>query len=107
MRRRPGCWEHRSGRCSGVSLPLAWNQILAATALAFARALGDFGITIMLAGNIPGRTQTISVAIYDAVEGGQGDVARTLVLVISGVALVSLTVANRIGRVSVGKAAGR
>ena len=90
-----------------VSLPLAWNQILAATALAFARALGDFGITIMLAGNIPGRTQTISVAIYDAVEGGQGDVARTLVLVISGVALVSLTVANRIGRVSVGKVAGR
>lgn len=88
-----------------VSLPLAWSQILAATALAFARSLGDFGITIMLAGNIPGRTQTISVAIYDAVEGGRGDVARVLVLVISGIALVSLTLANRMGRLSVGKAA--
>ncbi|MBI5083469.1 MAG: molybdate ABC transporter permease subunit [Acidobacteria bacterium] len=88
-----------------VSLPLAWNQILAATALAFARSLGDFGITIMVAGNIPGRTQTISVAIYDAVEGGRGDAARVLVLVISAVALVSLTLASRLGRISVGKAA--
>lgn len=81
-----------------VSLPLAWNSILAATALAFARSLGDFGITIMLAGNIPGRTQTVAVAIYDAVEGGQGAVARTLVLVISAIALVILTLANRAGR---------
>ena len=88
-----------------VSLPLAWSQILAATALAFARSLGDFGITIMLAGNIPGRTQTVSVAIYDAVEGGRGDVARILVLVISAIAFISLTVANRMGRLSVGKAA--
>jgi molybdate transport system permease protein len=78
-----------------VTLPLAWNPVLAATALAFARSLGDFGITIMLAGNIPGRTQTISVAIYDAVEAGEGAVARTLVLVISAVALVILTLANR------------
>ena len=81
-----------------VSLPLAWNQVLAATALAFARSLGDFGITIMIAGNIPGRTQTVSVAIYDAVEGGRGDVARTLVLVTSAVALVSLTIANHLRR---------
>lgn len=88
-----------------VSLPLAWNQILAATALAFARALGDFGITIMVAGNIPGRTQTISVAIYDAVEAGAGSTARVLVLVISGFALVSLWLANRLGRVSLGRAA--
>jgi molybdate transport system permease protein len=87
-----------------VQLPLAWNQILAATALAFARSLGDFGITLMLAGNIPGRTQTLSVAIYDAVESGRGDVARVLVLVISAVALVSLTVAGRLGRVSLGRA---
>jgi len=81
-----------------VSLPLAWNSILAATALGFARALGDFGITIMLAGNIPGRTQTVSVAIYDAVEGGQGALARTLVLIISGIALILLTLGNRAGR---------
>jgi len=81
-----------------VSLPLAWKPILAATALAFARSLGDFGITIMLAGNIPGRTQTLSVAIYDAVEAGDGALARTLVLVISAVALLILTLANRLGR---------
>jgi molybdate transport system permease protein len=81
-----------------VSLPLAWKPVLAATALAFARSLGDFGITIMLAGNIPGRTQTLSVAIYDAVEAGQGATARAMVLVISVVALIILTLANRIGR---------
>ncbi len=87
-----------------VSLPLAWNQVLAATTLAFARSLGDFGITIMLAGNIPGRTQTLSVAIYDAVEGGRGDVARTLVLVISAAALAFLYLANRLGRSQFGRA---
>jgi molybdate transport system permease protein len=87
-----------------VSLPLAWNQVLAATALVFARSLGDFGITIMLAGNIPGRTQTLSVAIYDAVEGGRGDVARVLVLVISVIALTLLYLANRLGRSQFGRA---
>jgi molybdate transport system permease protein len=81
-----------------VSMPLAWKPILAATALAFARSLGDFGITIMLAGNIPGRTQTLSVAIYDAVEAGNGSLARTLVLVISAIALLILWLANRLAR---------
>jgi len=80
-----------------VSLPLARRGILAAAALAFARALGDFGITIMIAGNIPGRTQTVAVAIYDAVEAGEGAVARTLVLVISATALAILWIANRLG----------
>jgi molybdate transport system permease protein len=79
-----------------VTLPLAHRSILAAGALAFAQALGDFGITLMVAGNIPGRTQTVAVAIYDAVESGNGAVARTLVLVISVVALLILTVANRL-----------
>lgn len=79
-----------------VSLPLAKRSILAATAIAFARALGDFGVTIMLAGNIPGKTQTIAVAIYDAVEAGNGALARTLVLVISAVALIILWIANRL-----------
>jgi molybdate transport system permease protein len=79
-----------------VTLPLAQRSIYAATALAFARSLGDFGVTLMVAGNIPGRTQTVAVAIYDAVEAGNGAVARTLVLVISAIALVVLTVANRI-----------
>jgi molybdate transport system permease protein len=79
-----------------VTLPLAQRGILAATALAFARSLGDFGVTIMLAGNIPGRTQTVAVAIYDAVEAGNGALARTLVLIISAVALVVLYIANRV-----------
>jgi molybdate transport system permease protein len=79
-----------------VSLPLARRSILAAAALAFARSLGDFGVTIMIAGNIPGRTQTIAVAIYDAVESGNGALARVLVLVVSAVALAILYLANRL-----------
>src|SRR5882724_6685979 len=79
-----------------VTLPLVRKQIWAAAALAFARSLGDFGVTLMVAGNIPGRTQTVAVAIYDAVESGDGALARTLVLVISAVALLILTLANRL-----------
>src|SRR5262249_18354151 len=79
-----------------VTLPLARRSILAASALAFARALGGFGVTPMVAGDIPGRTQTLAVAIYDAVEAGNGALARTLVLLISAVALVILSVANRL-----------
>jgi len=79
-----------------VTLPLARRSIFAAVALAFARSLGDFGVTLMVAGNIPGRTQTVAVAIYDAVESGNTALARTLVLVISAVALLILTLANRL-----------
>jgi len=79
-----------------VTLPLARRSVLAAVALAFARSLGDFGVTLMVAGNIPGRTQTVAVAIYDAVESGNTALARTLVLVISAVALLILTLANRL-----------
>src|ERR1700688_1131433 len=79
-----------------VTLPLARRSILAAVALAFARSLGDFGVTLMVAGNIPGRTQTVAVAIYDAVESGNTALARALVLVVSVVALVLLTLANRL-----------
>jgi len=79
-----------------VTLPLARRSILAAVALAFARSLGDFGVTLMVAGNIPGRTQTVAVAIYDAVESGNTALARTLVLVLSAVALLILTLANRL-----------
>ena len=79
-----------------VTLPLARRSISAAAALAFARSLGDFGVTIMIAGNIPGRTQTMAVAIYDAVESGKGALARTLVLVISAIALAILFLANRL-----------
>jgi len=79
-----------------VTLPLARRSILAAVALAFARSLGDFGVTLMVAGNIPGRTQTVAVAIYDAVESGNTILARTLVLVISAAALLILSLANRL-----------
>src|SRR5467141_1910781 len=78
-----------------VTMPLSRRAIIAASVLAFARALGDFGVTLMIAGNIPGRTQTVSLAIYDAVEAGKGNVALVLVLIISAVALLILTVANR------------
>jgi len=80
-----------------VSLPLAQRSICAAAVLAFGRALGDFGITLMIAGNLPGRTQTLPVAIYSAVESGNGAAARVLVLVISGMILGILFLANRLG----------
>jgi len=79
-----------------VTLPLVRRSILAAAALAFARSLGDFGVTLMIAGNIPGRTQTVAVAIYDAVEGGNGATARVMVLIVSALALAILTLANRL-----------
>jgi molybdate transport system permease protein len=79
-----------------ITLPLVRRSVLAATALAFARSLGDFGVTLMIAGDIPGRTQTLSIAIFDAVEGGNGTVARVLVLIVSAVALAILTLANRL-----------
>src|SRR5581483_6125849 len=79
-----------------VTLPLVRRSILAASSLAFARSLGDFGVTLMIAGNIPGRTQTVAIAIYDAVEGGNGTAARVLVLIVSALALAILTLANRL-----------
>lgn len=81
-----------------ISLPLSSRSIIAATALCFVRALGDFGVTIMIAGNIPGRTQTLSVAIYDAVEAGNGELARTLTVIISLIAIITLTLVNRMSR---------
>jgi molybdate transport system permease protein len=79
-----------------VTLPLARRSIQAATALAFARALGDFGVTLMIAGNIPGKTQTASVAIYDAVQAGREQDALVLVLIVSALALVFLYTTNKL-----------
>src|SRR3954471_19902117 len=73
-----------------ITLPLARRGLLSLGTLSFARSLGHFGVTIMVAGNIPGRTQTLSVAIYDAVESGNGRLARIFVAVISMVALALL-----------------
>lgn len=88
-----------------VCLPLAWPGILAGTILAFARALGEFGATLMIAGNIPGRTATIPIAIYFAVE--DNDVKRALFwcAIDAGISLVLLaalyywTHAQRVSRV--------
>lgn len=66
-----------------VTLPLAWPGILAGLVLTFARALGEFGATLMVAGNIPGQTQTIPTAIYFAVESGNNVMAKTLVGIIT------------------------
>src|SRR5437773_4243646 len=79
-----------------VTLPLSRRSVVAASVLAFARALGDFGATLMIAGDIPGRTQTASIAIYDAVESGNTLVARVLVLVLSALAIVIVYAANRL-----------
>lgn len=78
-----------------VVLPLCQRAVAASAVLAFARSLGDFGVTIMIAGNIPGKTQTVSVAIYDAVESGNGALARTLVLIVSGIGLLVVWLSNR------------
>jgi molybdate transport system permease protein len=79
-----------------VSLPLARRQIGAATALAFARSLGDFGATLMIAGDIPGRTQTAAIAIFDAVESGNTRAASLLAIVISIVTAAIVFLSNRL-----------
>ena len=78
-----------------VTLPLAWPGILAGTLLAFARAMGEFGASLMVAGSIPGQTQTASMAIYDAVQAGKDDLAMLLALVISAVSVAILVASNR------------
>ncbi len=79
-----------------VSLPLATRGITAGVLLAFARALGEFGATLMVAGNLPGRTQTLSVAIYEAVQAGDDGAATFLVVVTSITCIVLLMVAGRL-----------
>lgn len=79
-----------------VTLPMALRGISAGVVLAFARALGEFGATLMVAGNLPGRTQTLSVAIYEAVQAGDDNTANLLVLVTSVTCIVLLVVAGRL-----------
>jgi molybdate transport system permease protein len=84
-----------------VTLPLARRGVIAGIALGFARALGDFGATVMVAGNIPGRTQTMPIAVYDAVQAGDDARAGTLALVLAVVAVAVLLLVNRFSRVGV------
>lgn len=79
-----------------VKLPLAARGILAGALLAFARALGEFGATLMLAGNLPGRTQTLSVAVYAAVQAGDDSTATVLVVVTSLTCVIVLLAAGRL-----------
>jgi molybdate transport system permease protein len=81
-----------------VSLPLAWRGILAGAMLAFARAMGEFGATLMVAGSIPGKTQTLSIAVYEAVQAGHDDVANFLVVVTSVVCVLVLVGSGRLLR---------
>lgn len=81
-----------------VTLPLAWRGILAGAMLAFARAMGEFGATLMVAGSLPGRTQTLSIAVYEAVQAGKDDVANFLVVVTSVVCIVILLASGRLLR---------
>lgn len=77
-----------------VILPLSWPGVAAATVLSFARALGEFGATLMIAGNIPGTTQTIPVAIFFAAEGGNMQLAFLWVLLIVAISLVIIILMN-------------
>ncbi len=81
-----------------ISLPLAWRGILAGLMLAFARAMGEFGATLMLAGSIPGKTQTLSIAIYEAVQAGDQHSANALVMVTSGLCIALLLLAQWLTR---------
>ncbi len=81
-----------------VTLPLARPGILAGLLMAFARALGDFGTTLMVAGNIPGRTQTMAIAIYDAVQSGEQTRANLLVLILTITAFLILALMRTLTR---------
>ena len=87
-----------------VSLPLAWRGIVAGGMLAFARGMGEFGATLMIAGNIPGKTQTLALAIYDAFQAGNDEQATVLVVLTSCLCLTILVLADRLFG---GKAGGR
>ncbi len=81
-----------------VTLPLASRGILAGIVLSFARAFGEFGATLMLAGNIPGRTQTMPLAIYEAVVSGEDEQARWLALILTVISIAVVYFTNRLSR---------
>jgi molybdate transport system permease protein len=82
-----------------ITLPLAWRAVIAGTVLAFARAFGDFGMTLMVAGNIPGRTRTLPLAIYDHVQANEMREANSLALIAVGVVVLLLFGVGRLVRV--------
>ncbi len=88
----------RLGALSRVALPLASRGVAAGLLLGFARACGDFGVTLMIAGNIPGETQTASLALYDAVLAGREADARFLAIALTLIAVVSIATVQWLGR---------
>jgi len=83
-----------------VTLPLAWRSVVAGLALTFARAVGEFGATVMVAGSIPGRTRTASLAIYDHVQAGRMDEAGWLAVALAATSGLVLFLLTRLGRES-------
>lgn len=77
-----------------IILPNSWQSILSGTILSFTRSLGEFGATIMIAGNIPNKTQTISLAIYTAVQAGDRELAFKWVIIIVAISFVSIMMMN-------------
>jgi molybdate transport system permease protein len=81
-----------------ITLPLAWRGILAGITLTFARAVGEFGATVMVAGSVPGRTRTASIAIYDHVQAGRMDEANMLAITLTFFTAAVLFLLTRVGR---------
>jgi molybdate transport system permease protein len=81
-----------------VTLPLAKRGVIAGLVLSFARALGEFGATLMIAGNIPGKTQTMPLAIYEAVASGDDQRAAILALILTAISVAAVYLTNRISR---------
>lgn len=81
-----------------VILPLSWQSVLAGLLLGFARSLGEFGATLMIAGSIPGKTQTISISIWEAVQSGNDHLANILAVIISIVCMIILFVVKRMNK---------
>jgi len=79
-----------------ITLPLAKKGILAGVILSFARAVGEFGATLMVAGNIPGRTNTMAISIYSAFQGGNSELANTLVIILVLISLLSMAITTKL-----------
>lgn len=86
-----------------IMLPNSFSSIMAGTILAFARALGEFGATIMLAGNIPGKTQTMAVAVYSAVQGGNRALAYKWVAIMVAISFIAILIMNKLESVKINK----
>jgi molybdate transport system permease protein len=89
-----------------ITLPLGWRGVFSGGVLAFARALGEFGATLMVAGNIPGKTQTLPIAIYDAVQSGEQAQANMLALVLTVTAVILILLIRGLGSTIIGERRG-